>query len=240
MSSAATLHCPTCGAAAASDADHCAYCRSRLAAVACPACFGMLFCGSRHCPHCGAAAAREAVDGGAPLPCPRCRAEMRGVRVGAAALQECPGCGGVWARREEFERIAAGTEEQAAVLGAARMAPVAAGGPEPVRYLPCPECAALMNRVNFARCSGVITDVCRDHGSWFDRDELRRVVEFIRGGGMSLAREREMLRLEEQRARLVRARMAAQPGGMAGMEDDTEEWTRALGAAATVLRAFLR
>lgn len=233
---AATLHCPTCGAAAASDADHCAYCRSRLAAVACPACFGMLFRGSRHCPHCGAAAAREAADGGAPLPCPRCRAEMRGVRVGEAALGECPGCGGVWARREEFERIAAGTEEQAAVLGAARPAPAPAAGAEAVRYLPCPECAALMNRVNFARCSGVIIDVCRDHGSWFDRDELRRIVEFIRGGGMGVAREREMLRLEEERRRLERARLAPQPGGDPGFGARDEDWTRALGAAASMLR----
>ena len=31
------------------------------------------------------------------------------------------------------------------------------GGPvETVRYVPCPECAKLMNRINFAKRSGVI------------------------------------------------------------------------------------
>jgi Zn-finger nucleic acid-binding protein len=236
---AATLQCPTCGAAASSDADHCAYCRSRLATVSCPDCFGMLLRGSRHCPHCGAAAAREAdADAGESRPCPRCRAETAAVRVGAASLRECPDCGGVWARREAFERICAGTEEQAAVLGAASTAARPAGGAaEAVRYLPCPECGALMNRVNFARCSGVVIDVCREHGSWFDRDEMRRIVEFIRGGGMSVAREREVMRLEEERRRLERARLAAaQPGGRAGAGDDAEEWTRVLGAASSVLR----
>lgn len=234
---AATLHCPTCGAAAAGDADRCDYCRSRLATVSCPSCFGMLFRGSRHCPHCGAAADRAADDGdGAPRPCPRCRAETAAVRVGAASLRECPGCGGVWARREAFERICAGTEEQAAVLGAAHAAPRPAAGGEAVRYLPCPECGGLMNRVNFARCSGVVIDVCREHGSWFDRDELRRIVEFVRGGGMSLARERETLRLEEERKRLERARLAAPGGGGAAPDDVGDDWARALGAAASVLR----
>ena len=34
-----------------------------------------------------------------------------------------------------------------------------------------------MNRVQFANCSHVIVDVCKPHGTWFDRDELRRIVE---------------------------------------------------------------
>ncbi len=108
-----------------------------------------------------------------------------------------------------------------------------------MRYLPCPECGALMNRVNFARCSGVVTDVCREHGSWFDRGELRGIVEFIRGGGMSVAREREVLRLEEERRRLERARLAAQSGGAVRSDADGEDWTRAIGAASSLLR-FLR
>ena len=45
-----------------------------------------------------------------------------------------------------------------------------------------------MNRVNFARCSGVIVDICKQHGTWFDRDELSRIVEFIHGGGLNASR----------------------------------------------------
>ena len=47
------------------------------------------------------------------------------------------------------------------------------------------------NRINFAKCSGVIVDVCKGHGTWFDRDELTRIVEFIRGGGLDAARAKE-------------------------------------------------
>ncbi len=48
-----------------------------------------------------------------------------------------------------------------------------------------------MNRVNFARVSGVILDICKADGVWFDREELRRIVEFIRAGGLETSRERE-------------------------------------------------
>lgn len=59
-----------------------------------------------------------------------------------------------------------------------------------------------MNRINFARCSGVVVDICKGHGTWFDREELSRIVEFIRGGGVDAARAREKAGLEEERRRL--------------------------------------
>jgi Zn-finger nucleic acid-binding protein len=66
-----------------------------------------------------------------------------------------------------------------------------------------------MNRVNFARCSGVIVDVCKGHGTWFDRDELRRIVEFIRGGGLDASRAREKREIEEERQRLRQEQLTA-------------------------------
>ncbi len=40
-----------------------------------------------------------------------------------------------------------------------------------------------MGRSNFARVSGVIIDVCRAHGAWFDRGELAAIRRFLREGG---------------------------------------------------------
>jgi hypothetical protein len=68
-----------------------------------------------------------------------------------------------------------------------------------------------MHRLNFARCSGVIVDVCRKHGTWFDTNELHRIVQFIRAGGLDRARDREKLELSEERRRLQAARMHAEP-----------------------------
>jgi hypothetical protein len=36
---------------------------------------------------------------------------------------------------------------------------------------------------------------CKEHGNWFDHNELRQVVEFIQAGGLKKSREREKARL---------------------------------------------
>jgi Zn-finger nucleic acid-binding protein len=80
--------------------------------------------------------------------------------------------------------------------------------PGKVSYVPCPECSNLMNRVNFARCSGVVVDICKGHGTWFDRDELSRIVEFIQSGGLQTSRKKEKIELEEERRRLQQEQAA--------------------------------
>jgi Zn-finger nucleic acid-binding protein len=59
-----------------------------------------------------------------------------------------------------------------------------------------------MNRSNFARSSGVIIDLCKQHGVWFDADELPKIIEFIDKGGLARARQKEKMALEEERAKL--------------------------------------
>jgi Zn-finger nucleic acid-binding protein len=197
---AATLNCPSCGAAVSTDAPNCLFCKSRLATVACPSCFGLVFQGSRYCQHCGARAQR-AESATAAHKCPRCRVELGQVTVGQADFQDCPKCAGLWLDKESFERVCQEREQQAAVLdfgaGAIQSVPAAR-----INYIPCPECGQLMNRTNFARYSGVVVDVCRTHGTWFDRDELRQIVEFIRQGGLDQARTREKEKLVEERRAL--------------------------------------
>jgi Zn-finger nucleic acid-binding protein len=239
---AQTLNCPMCGAATSSDSPKCLYCGAQLATVSCPSCFGMIFAGSRHCPHCGAKASRAAA---ADLPlrqCPRCHLEMVSVAVGETALRECERCAGLWVEASSFEQICADREQQSAVLGTAF--PTASGKitdtASQIRYIPCPECGQLMNRLNFARCSGVIVDVCKAHGTWFDSDELRRIVEFIRGGGLETARAKEKEEIEDQRRRLREEQLAADRrdsrAAMGGPSYD--ERRGALAAASDLLKLF--
>ncbi len=213
---AETLNCPMCGAAASTDSPQCLYCGARLATVACPSCFGMMFMGSLHCPRCGAKAARAETTDLPQRRCPRCRIEMAPVVIGASTLRECAQCDGLWVDAASFEQICADREQQSAVLGAATPAPPHTdGGSEPdhVRYVPCPECKQLMNRINFARCSGVIVDVCKGHGTWFDRDELRQIVEFIRAGGLEASRAKQKEEIENERQKLRHEQLVAATGG---------------------------
>jgi Zn-finger nucleic acid-binding protein len=58
-------------------------------------------------------------------------------------------------------------------------------------YRPCPTCSQVMNRRNYGGTSGVVIDTCKIHGSWFDADELARVIAWIRTGGLAQSRERQ-------------------------------------------------
>jgi len=171
----------------------------------------MMFAGTKFCPACGAEAKQAEVVEAASRRCPRCRVEMEAIAVGSALLRECPRCDGMWVDVASFEKIVAERDEQAVALGTASHIPkhASAGEQNKVRYVPCPECNQLMNRVNFARCSGVIVDVCKGHGTWFDSDELQQIVEFIRGGGLDASRAREKREIEEERERLRQEQLAA-------------------------------
>lgn len=74
--------------------------------------------------------------------------------------------------------------------------------PVKVTHVPCPDCKQLVNRSNFASSSCVIIDLCKQHGVWFDREELPKIIEFVRQGGLDYARQKEKLQIEDERNRL--------------------------------------
>jgi Zn-finger nucleic acid-binding protein len=118
----------------------------------------------------------------------------------------------MWVDVESFEKIISEREEHSAVLGAPTQVQKRTNEshePNKVRYVPCPECGQLMNRVNFARCSGVVVDVCKGHGTWFDRDELQQIIEFVQSGGLGISRVLEKREIVEERARLQQEQLAA-------------------------------
>ncbi|HZR17125.1 MAG TPA: zf-TFIIB domain-containing protein [Verrucomicrobiae bacterium] len=170
----------------------------------------MIFQGAKFCSHCGARVERAEIEEAKSEPCPRCGVGMTATVLGSTTVRECPKCAGLWVDTATLERICAERERQAAVLGLASPA-IGSGGAleDRIQYLPCPVCRKLMNRVNFAHYSNVVVDVCKEHGTWFDRDELRRVIEFIRGGGLDEARTRELSDLKERERRLSAAQTAA-------------------------------
>jgi len=235
---AETLNCPMCGASVSSDSPQCRFCEARLATVACPSCFAMMFLGSKHCARCGAAADKiQPVS--ADKKCPRCKGEMQVKSLGGHTLLECPDCLGLWLDIPTFESICADREHQAAVLGAASLSTARSVGNEKVSYIPCLECHQLMNRANFARCSGVIVDLCKKHGIWFDRDELSRIIEFIKAGGLEAARSKEKMQLEEERRQLENLKSEIHRSNMPGVFD-TERRVIGIASAGGLLKFLLR
>ena len=162
--------------------------------------------------------------------------------IGATTVLECEQCLGLWLDVASFEKICADREQQSAVLGAAAHAPTnAPHETSKVNYVPCPECSQLMNRLNFARCSGVIVDICKQHGTWFDRDELSRIVEFVHGGGMNASRAKEEIEIAEQREHLRQEQLAASLRGSAGLgiTDDDDHRLTGIASASGLLKFLL-
>ena len=159
-------------------------------------------------------------------------------------MRECEQCLGLWVEVAAFERVCADREEQAAVLGGASIAPQhhldPNADPDKIRYVPCPQCGQLMNRINFARCSGVIVDICKGHGTWFDRDELSGIVQFIRGGGLEVSRQKEKTEIEFQREQLrTEQLMAAQRANSLGYYSADEDRMDGLSATGGLLKFLI-
>ena len=234
---AESLNCPDCGAAISAKSTECEYCHARLATIGCARCFGLVFVGSKHCPHCGADVGKPTDREAQPLPCPRKCGNMRAVRFGGADMYTCDTCNGLWVDTSTLQQLVAERLKPAPMLGSGIPAPPPTHVKlETVQYAPCPVCKNLMNRLNFAHASGVIVDVCTAHGTWFDADELRRVLEFISAGGLEAARARELRHTPEKSTTSITGALPA------ASVDDAWKMMRPMGeqnASETILSALI-
>lgn len=200
------LNCPNCGAAVASDRSQCEFCSARLKTLSCTVCLGLMFEGAKYCPRCGRNMSVVAVTEEKVGDCPRCKRKLIVLQLGNVRMCECEKCGGFWSDVATFEDVCSDVERQAVVLNFIGSDAHPHAHPATISYVPCPDCGQLMNRSNFARSSGVIVDMCKQHGVWFDADELPKILEFIKRGGIDRQREKEKIRIADERSRLERDR----------------------------------
>lgn len=195
--------CPSCGAHTAEGARHCTFCRAPVATVRCPRCFHMNVTEALYCSGCGGELGLEPIAGAASLSCPGCKVPFGAFPGDRGALFDCGQCGAQFVEHpllvDMLERREARGVTRAPVDGPRQ---VKAG---PVQYVPCPVCAKLMNRKNFGGSSGVVVDICKEHGTWFDPGELPRVIAFVDAGGLARARARQSEEQAEERARKIAA-----------------------------------
>ncbi|ACY17190.1 zf-TFIIB domain-containing protein [Haliangium ochraceum] len=227
---AGALDCPKCGGSVAATNHACEFCGAALLVKACPRCFSRMFHGAKHCVRCGCdvvVPARATPDGDAePRHCPRCETpELVGRLVDDVLLDECPDCYGIYLDSNALERIIADRRGARAdtVLGATPRKTLMPT-PEGPAYVKCPDCDTRMNRRIFAPGSGVVIDVCRAHGTWFDANELPQVIEFCMQGGLEAVARREIekaniAKREARQAQLLAATEQDRPGN--AMADPT-------------------
>jgi Zn-finger nucleic acid-binding protein len=210
--------CAACGAQTRPDLERCEFCGAsivrdeRKLSLICPECYARNADASRFCTACGVHFAPQPVRvEGHELPCPACGALMPPTQVGGLSVNECRGCRGLWVPGESFDLLVsrAAQARRKATAGETVSPPPRVTGANPARqrvqYRSCPECNAHMHRRNYRRSSGVIIDVCHQHGTWLDADELEQIAGFILSGG----RTSTLLEIEPEAERAKRAAAAA-------------------------------
>jgi Zn-finger nucleic acid-binding protein len=154
-------------------------------------------------------------------------------------MHECGRCGGLFLDHPTLARIVQERETAGPlpVPGARPFELTRTAGlvEREVRYVKCPMCHERMNRVNFGRRSGVVVDVCRSHGTWFDPGELTRVTEWVASGGMHAAPAPR----ESDPARLTAAQAAVQVAMMNESRREMESYGRHLALTEGLVDALI-
>jgi Zn-finger nucleic acid-binding protein len=207
---ATVVRCSACGAPRAEGSRTCQFCgadftlHERDLDTVCPHCMALVSGRAKFCHHCGTALVPELVAGDqTKLDCPACGDphQLTSRRIGDVTVLECERCAGLWLGNDVFENLAERASSDAAEIDRYFVSPQArpakVDSPEERasqqwQYRHCPVCREMMYRRNYGRRSGVIIDLCKDHGVWFDADELPRILAWIRSGGMA--------KVEEERA----------------------------------------
>lgn len=248
---AAVVRCSGCGAPREEGAAACAHCggdftlHERDLDTVCPHCLTRVSDKARYCHCCGKALVAKSVAGErSRLQCPSCpgRPHLHSRRLGKEdfAVLECQLCAGLWIESRVFQELTQKAEEKQEI-DAALLTPRRDGAEPPKSrvkwsYRKCPVCGKMMQRRNYARRSGVIIDVCRSDGIWFDADELQRILAWIRDGGMQLARQRSQ---EEQRETETRRNIAAAGDSTGGYDDDWFGWGTRRGYGESMIDAVI-
>jgi len=189
----AVLACPQCGGALQPGAHACRFCASTVATERCGECLCWNLSGDAFCSRCGEELSSTSADRDeSSLKCPSCGDPLQQRSYARAELDECDGCGGVYIEAAMMDRLMA---SQTAPTGLRLALPQpkagAASAPRAQAYLKCPVCQVVTNRTNFGRISGIVVDVCRGHGVWFDAGEIADVLAFVERGGLSNPRARQ-------------------------------------------------
>jgi len=193
---AEAIECPSCGGRLRIGVRACPFCRSSVGTTRCTECLAWNSAEAAFCQQCG-----RDLHAGEPdecrstsRVCPGDGGPLVTRRYADWDIDECDGCGGVFVVASTLDCLLADREttHHGLRLALPKPSPPSDGSNElsPIAYPKCPECRVPMMRRNFARISGVLVDVCNEHGVWFDAGELSAVLTFVARGGWDNPRAR--------------------------------------------------
>lgn len=202
---AAVVRCSACGGPRHGDETSCIYCKASFTLheqdlhTICPSCFTRISARAKFCHSCGEPiSVEQSIGREVELTCPACgpgyNLVSRTLGSEQTAILECSNCAGFWLSHAQFEHVVRAKQAEA-IPGLSQTSTTKPSirpqkGP---MYRKCPECGDVMNRLNYGRQSGVIVDICPQHGVWFDHKELDAILQWVRAGGRAAATKKSRL-----------------------------------------------
>jgi len=118
--------------------------------------------------------------------CPCCHIGLETITDATVTLEYCSQCDGILIEEEEFEQLIA-----------YNVTPLNMFNPYYLRFMQdhprdnrkkaqfhnCPVCNEFMDIINYKKQSGILLDICEEHGIWIDGGELQQIVEWYEVGG---------------------------------------------------------
>jgi Zn-finger nucleic acid-binding protein len=106
--------------------------------------------------------------------CPVCKESMLILELDEIEIDFCTGCDGIWLDTGELELLFDTEAERNNLVDSLHEYP-----DHPEKQYRCPICSKKMVKVYVGDEKEIIIDKCKkDHGLWFDKGELKTVIEF--------------------------------------------------------------
>jgi Zn-finger nucleic acid-binding protein len=106
--------------------------------------------------------------------CPVCKEPLVVLELEQIEVDYCMNCEGIWLDAGELELLLETEEERTRLINMFKEA-----APEKEKSYNCPICRKQMKKFEIGEKGKVVVDKCKkNHGIWFDKGELKKVVEF--------------------------------------------------------------
>ena len=106
--------------------------------------------------------------------CPVCKEAMVVLELNEIEIDFCTGCNGIWLDAGELELMCDTDAQRQKLIDSFHEDP-----DNPEQKYKCPFCSKKMIKVHVGDEKEILIDKCKkEHGLWFDKGELKGVIEF--------------------------------------------------------------
>ncbi len=140
--------------------------------------------------------------------CPECKVAMQTIALDMKPplqIERCEKCFGLFFDPGEVETLLENSVSPVFVINRELLGNINKDRYQrnkPVKYLECPICSNMMNRVAFGHRSGVVVDQCKAHGVWLDGGEITHLLEWKKAGGQLLHEQKQAEKQKQTKQRI--------------------------------------